>query len=125
LRNELDWIPYIAIKFISVINKQRLLKLLDLSYEIKERKSLRISTSKLNDYISKIIKKTTPPTSGNIIIKIKYVTQPAINPPVFSFFLNEPEHLKDNYKKFLERKIREEYGFDGVPIIMKFLKTGN
>lgn len=125
LRRELDWIPYVAIKFISVLNKQRLLKLLDLSYEIKERKFTRVSTSKLNDYISKIIKKTTPPTSGNIIIKIKYVTQPAVNPPVFSFFLNEPEHLKENYKKFLERKIREEYGYEGVPIVMKFLKTGN
>ena len=125
IRNELEWIPYIAVKFISVLNKQRLLKLLDLSYEIKERKQLRVSTSKLNDYITKVIRKTTPPTSGNIIIKIKYVTQPAVDPPVFAFFLNEPEHLKDNYKKFLERKIREEYGFDGVPIVMKFLKTGN
>jgi GTP-binding protein len=125
LRKELEWIPYIAVKFISVLNKQRLLKLLDLSYEIKERKHLRISTSKLNDYISKVIKRTTPPTSGNIIIKIKYVTQPAVDPPVFTFFLNEPDHLRDNYKKFLERKIREEYGFDGVPIIMKFLQTGN
>jgi len=111
-------------KFISVMEKQRLLKLIDMSIEIRNEMKKRISTSKLNDYLLPIIKRTTPPSVNSKFVKIKFVTQVSADPPIFSFFVNEPTLLKDNYKKFLERKIREKFKFKGVPIKLLFKKKG-
>jgi len=122
IRDTLDWLPYVEIKFISVHEKQRLLKILDLAKQINERRSLRVPTAELNDYLQSIVRTHTPPSVNSKFINIKYMSQVAINPPVFSFFVNEPTMLKDNYKRFLEKKIREKYNFNGVPIVFKFLK---
>ena len=122
LKDQLIWIPYIPMKFISVLEKQRLLKLIDLSIEIRNEMKKRISTSKLNDYLLPIIKRTTPPSVNSKFVKIKFVSQVSTDPPIFTFFVNEPTLLKDNYKKFLERKIREKFKFKGVPIKLLFKK---
>jgi GTP-binding protein len=122
LRGMLEWITYVEIKFISVLEKQRLLKILDLAKEVNQRRALRIPTAELNDYLQAIVKHQPPPSVNSKFINIKYMSQVAINPPVFTFFVNEPTMLKDNYKRFLEKKIREKYDFSGVPIIFKFLK---
>ncbi len=124
LKNQLIWIPYLPMKFISVLEKQRLLKLIDLSIEIRNEMKKRVSTSKLNDYLLPIIKRTTPPSVNSKFVKIKFVTQVSADPPIFTFFVNEPTFLKDNYKKFLERKIREKFQFKGVPIKLLFKKKG-
>ncbi len=122
LRDMLEWISYVEIKFISVLEKQRLLKILDLAKEINARRSLRVPTAELNEYLQNIVKTHTPPSVKGKFINIKYMSQVAVNPPVFSFFVNEPTMLKDNYKRFLEKKIREKYDFSGVPVVFKFLK---
>jgi len=122
LRDMLEWITYVEIKFISVLEKQRLLKILDLAKEINARRSLRVPTAELNDYLQSIVRTHTPPSVKGKFINIKYMSQVAVNPPVFSFFVNEPTMLKDNYKRFLEKKIREKYNFSGVPVVFKFLK---
>jgi len=122
LHEQLALLVNVPIKFISVLEKQRLSKLLDLALEVKSGLTLRISTSKLNDYIIPIIQKTPPPSVLSRFIRIKFVSQVAINPPTFAFFTNEPENIKDNYKRFLERKLREEFGFQGIPIVLKFKK---
>jgi GTP-binding protein len=53
-------------------------------------------------------------------IKINYITQLKSSPPVFAFFVNDPDGIADNYKKFLEKKIREKFGYKGVPIQLVF-----
>ena len=123
LRDMLEWISYVEIKFISVLEKQRLLKILDLAKEINARRSLRVPTAELNEYLQNIVKTHTPPSVKGKFINIKYMSQVAVNPPVFSFFVNEPTMLKDNYKRFLEKRIREKYDFSGVPVVFKFLKN--
>lgn len=120
MRRHLEWIRYIPIRFISVKDKQRLLKILDMSIEISENRKCRIKTSELNEYLRPIISKTPPPSYFHKFVKIKFMTQVESNPPVFSFFVNIAEGIKDNYKRFLERKIREKYKFKGVPILLKF-----
>lgn len=121
LKSKLEWISYMPIKFVSVLEKQRLFKLLDLAKTIKSEREKRIPTSKLNDYLIPIIHKTPPAAVRNKFIKINYITQAGVKPPVFTFFTNEPKLIKDNYKKFLERKLREKMKFTGVPIVMKFV----
>lgn len=122
LTDQLALLVNIPIKFISVLEKQRLLKLLDLALEVKNGLTTRISTSDLNEYIIPIIQNTPPPSVLNRFIRIKFATQVAVCPPTFVFFANEPEGIKDNYKRFLERKLREQYGFKGIPIVLKFKK---
>jgi GTP-binding protein len=120
MRRHLEWIKYIPIRFISVKDKQRLLKILDMAIEISENRKCRVKTSELNDYLRPIINKTPPPSYFHKFVKIKFMTQVESNPPVFTFFVNVVEGIKDNYKRYLERKIREKYKFKGCPILLKF-----
>ncbi len=112
----------IPIMFISAIQKQRLFKLLDEAFMIKERMEQRISTSELNDFFLKAIDRNPPTSVKGKYIKIKYVTQVLENPPLIAFFCNEPSLLMDNYKRFLEGIFRKFYDFKGVPINFVFKK---
>ncbi len=106
----------IPIMFVSAINKQRLFKLLDEAFAIKERMQQRIPTSKLNDFFIKVIDRNPPPAVKGRYIKIKYVTQVLENPPLIALFCNEPSLIMDHYKRYLESVFRKNYDFKGVPI---------
>ena len=79
-----------------------------------------IYTSKLNNILIPDIKKTPPPVHRGKNINIKYVTQLVGSAPLFAFFTNYPQHVHESYKRFLENKIREHFGFEGVPIRIIF-----
>lgn len=113
----LAWIPVI---FISVLEKKRLFKLIDLANAVYRESSKHIRTNELNDVLLPIIQQTTPPATQGKEIKIKYITQVRQQPPVFAFFCNFPDLIGESYKRFLERKIRETWGFEGVPITIVF-----
>jgi GTP-binding protein len=106
----------IPIMFVSAVNKQRLFKLLDEAFAIKERMQQRIPTSKLNDFFIKVIDRNPPPAVKGRYIKIKYVTQVLENPPLIALFCNEPSLIMDHYKRYLESVFRKNYDFKGVPI---------
>ncbi|MEA2077060.1 MAG: ribosome biogenesis GTPase Der [Candidatus Marinimicrobia bacterium] len=106
----------IPIMFISAVKKQRLFKLLDEAFAIKDRMKQRISTSELNNFFLKIVDRNPPPSIKGKYIKIKYVTQVLENPPLIAFFSNAPTLIMDNYKRYLESVFRKNYDFKGVPI---------
>ena len=106
----------VPILFISVLEKQRLLKGLETAIEVFKNRAQRISTSKLNDVILPFIQKVPPPAIKGKYIKIKYCTQLPTPTPTFAFFANLPQYIKEPYKRFLENKIRENFDFTGVPI---------
>lgn len=111
----------VPIVFTSVINKQRIYKALEVAHAVYKNKSLRITTSELNDYLLPIIEAKPPPTgSRGRYVKIKYITQLPTKFPSFAFFCNFPEEVKDAYKRFLENKLRERYNFNGVPVQIYF-----
>ena len=112
----------VPIIFISVLNKQRVLKAVKSAIEIYERLYSRISTSKLNDYMLDIINQNPPPSVKGKRIKIKYITQLPTKKPSFAFFCNLPQYIKESYKRFLENKLRKEFSFHGVPIQLFFRK---
>lgn len=113
----------VPIVFTSVKTKQRIFKALELATEIFEKRSRRIPTSKLNDFLLPIIENNPPPMgSRGRYVRIKYIMQLKTANPQFVFFCNLPEDVKDNYSRFLENKIREEYDFTGIPIQMYFRK---
>ena len=113
----------VPIVFTSVQEKQRIFKTLELATEVYERRSQKISTSKLNDTLLPIIENTPPPMgSRGRYVKIKYIMQLKTPTPQFLFFCNLPEDVKESYRRFLENKIRDIYDFTGVPIQLFFRK---
>jgi GTP-binding protein len=111
---------YIPLIFTSVIEKQRLFKTLDLATEVYEDRKKRIKTAELNDYFRPILDKTPPPATKGKEIKIKYVTQVKSNPPLFVFYCNHPNLIVEHYKRFIENRLRDEFGFNGVPLTLSF-----
>jgi GTP-binding protein len=108
--------------FISALTKQRIHKVIEEAKIIfNERKKI-IKTSVLNKFLLNDIKITPPASVRGRDTKINYITQVKSAPPVFAFFANEPKLIKDNYKRFLEKRIREHFGFQGVSIGMVFKK---
>ena len=113
-------LQYIPIVSISALTGQRVEKVLDISQKVIDERKKKISTSEFNDTISKILKERPLPVKRGKKLKIQYAVQVKSNPPVFKFFMNNPEELPPNYRRFLENKIRDYYGFVGVPITMVF-----
>ena len=110
----------IPILFVSVLEKQRLLKGLETAIEVYKNRTQKITTSELNETMLAIIEKNPPPATKGKYIKIKYCTMLPTTTPTFAFFANLPQYIKETYKRFLENKIRENYDFSGVPITIYF-----
>ncbi|EOR95376.1 GTP-binding protein EngA [Arcticibacter svalbardensis MN12-7] len=110
----------VPIVFTSVIEKQRIFKAVEAAQAVYENKIKKIPTSKLNDIMLPIIENTPPPALKGKHIKIKYITQIQASSPMFAFFCNLPQYIKDPYKRFLENKLRENFDFTGVPIQIFF-----
>lgn len=110
---ENKWIPII---FTSVVEKQRIFQAIELAVKVYENKTRRIPTSKVNDVLLQDIEKYPPPAWKGKYIKIKYVTQLPTKNPVFAFFCNLPQYIKEPYTRYLENRIRENFDFEGVPV---------
>ncbi len=111
----------IPVVFTSVINKQRIFKVLEAAHEVFENRNRKISTSQLNDILLPIIQASPPPaTSRGKYVKIKYITQLKSQTPQFVFFCNFPRDVKESYKRFLENKLRDQFNFKGVPVQLYF-----
>lgn len=113
----------VPVIFTSVKEKQRIFKTLEVAAEVYERRKTQIPTSKLNEFLLPVIEENPPPMgSRGRYVTIKYVMQLKTTTPQFVFFCNLPEDVKENYRRFLENKIRIEYDFTGVPIQLFFRK---
>ncbi|MEX0994581.1 MAG: ribosome biogenesis GTPase Der [Balneolaceae bacterium] len=118
-----DRIPmmrYIPIITTSALTGQRVDRILESARSVILERKKKISTPDLNDYLGKFIKERPLPMKRGKKLKIQYATQVKSSPPVFKFFMNNPEDLPPNYRRFIEKKIRENYHFTGVPITMVF-----
>lgn len=116
IRQEISPFVDVPIIFISSLTKQRVFKAVETAVDVCKRRTQRISTRKLNDYILPIIEKNPPPALKGKYVKIKFATQLHSNHPQFAFFCNLPQYVKEPYKRFLENKLRAEYDFSGVTI---------
>lgn len=111
---------YVPVLSISALTRQRIHKILEVADTVIEERSKKITTSKLNEFIENVIREKPEPVARGVVLKIKYATQVKMKPPVFAFFMNKPQDLPANYRKFIENKLREHFGFTGVPITMVF-----
>ncbi|HLR32332.1 MAG TPA: ribosome biogenesis GTPase Der [Fodinibius sp.] len=113
---------YVPIVSISALSGQRIHKVITTADRVLKERGKKIQTPALNDFISRILQDKPLPIRRRVPLKIKYATQVKTNPPVFKFFMNIPEELPPNYRRYIENKIREEFGYEGVPITMTFKK---
>ena len=120
LKKRLSPFNDIPIIFTSVLNKQRILDVLQTAIRVYQSRKRRISTSELNEYLLPLIENYPPPTTKGKYIRIKYCTQLPTPTPQFAFFVNLPQYIKDPYRRFLENNIRQQWDFSGVPIQIYF-----
>ncbi|MAN26464.1 MULTISPECIES: ribosome biogenesis GTPase Der [Mesonia] len=116
IKKEIEPFTDVPIVFISVLNKQRIFKAIETAVQVFENRSKRIKTRELNDTLLPIIENTPPPAYKGKYVKIKFITQLPTPQPQFAFFCNLPQYVRDPYKRFLENKLRDKFGFTGVPI---------
>ncbi len=122
LKQKLAPFTDVPIVFISVKEKTRIFKAIELGLEVYENRHKKVPTSKLNDAMLKAVEAYHAPVVRGNPIKIKFVTQLPTPVPSFAFFTNYPDDIKTPYKNYLENKLRENFKFTGVPIRIFFRK---
>jgi GTP-binding protein len=108
--------------FTSALTKQRIHKSLEAAMEVYNNRIQKIQTSKLNEFFQEIFEQNPPPSVKGKYIRIKYVMQLPTHAPAFAFFCNLPQYIREDYKRYLENKLRDEYNFTGVPVKLFFRK---
>ncbi len=116
IANEIPFLDYVPKIYISAVTHQRLNQIFTKVVEVQKERSKRVSTGLLNKVVNEAYALNPPQTIRNKRLKIMYSTQASIEPPTFVLFANNEDLLKDHYKRYLENKLREAFGFIGTPI---------
>lgn len=122
IREALGMNAFIPVVFISALEKQRIVKIIELSQRVFIERGKKIKTSDLNSVIEQALRENRPPATRGRDVTIKYATQIRHNPPVIAMFSNYPKMIPDSYQRYLEKRIRNAFGFEGVPLTMVFKK---
>ena len=122
IRYQFKSIDHYPILYISALTKQRIHKVLEVSWSVFSRIKNKIPTNKLNEKLKLIINKNPPPAERGKSIRIKYATQVSEEPFVIALYLNFPNLVKISYKRYLENRIREKFDLLGVSIKLSFRK---
>ena len=116
IANEIPFLDYVPKIYISAITHQRLNSIFTKVLDVQKERSKRIATGLLNKVINEAYALNPPQTIRNKRLKIMYSTQAAVKPPTFILFANNEDLMKDHYKRYMENKLREAFGFTGTPV---------
>lgn len=121
IRNDLNFMDYVPLLFISAKTGQRVDQVLPIALKVQEERLARLTTSTLNRIIQRVQDLHTPSKAGRVF-KMYYGTQVRSDPPTFMIYCNEPKLAHFTFIRFIENTIREEYPFTGTPIFIVFKK---
>ncbi len=110
------WAPELYISALTGKGCQRILPMVEAVYAEFER---RVSTARLNKFLAEAVLAHSPPQKHHHPVRLNYMTQARVRPPTFIIWANSPDGLKESYKRYLENKLRESFGFAGSPIRLK------
>jgi GTP-binding protein len=113
----LRWVPVL---FTSALSGQRVRKCLDLVLQLQETRHQRVSTADVNKALEALLRRQPPPHSRGRRMKLRYGTQVSVAPPTFVFFCNLPEDLPEHYKRYVHNSLRDQWGFIGSPLRLRF-----
>ena len=116
IRADLNFMDYVPMLFISAKTGQRVEQVLPLALQVQEERLARLSTSKINKMLVEAQDTHAAPARAGRQLKIFYGTQVRSDPPTFMIYVNDPKLMHFSYRRFLENRLREEYGFVGTPI---------
>ena len=116
IREELNFMAYVPLLFISAKNGQRVEQVLPMALRVQEERLVRLSTSQVNKVLQTAQDEHPAPSHAGRSLKMFYGTQVRSDPPTFMIYVNDPKLAHFTYRRFLENRIREQYGFLGTPI---------
>jgi GTP-binding protein len=124
IRTVLRFLDYVPVIFISALTGQRVDQVLPTALRVQEERLIRIPTAELNRIVQEAVARHAPPSKAGKRLKFYYATQAAVDPPTFLFFVNDPRLVHFSYERYLENRLREQYGFLGTPLRLSFRKRG-
>ena len=120
IRAEFKFLSYAPITFVSALTKKRIFTIMPEIDKVYENSRKEIKTNILNDVIRDAVMLKAPPSYKGQRLKITFVTQTGTTPPKFTFFVNSDKLIHFSYNRYLENKIRENFDFEGTPIILEY-----
>jgi len=124
MKNEFQFATYAKIVYLSALTKKRINTLMPEVLKVKEAIVREAKTSVLNDMIRDAYMLNMPPSYKGKRLKIYFVSQTGIKPPKFTFRVNDKGLVHFSYERYLENKIRENFNYEGTPIILQFKNRG-
>lgn len=124
IAKELGFMSYAPSIFISALTGQRVNQVIEMAKYVSENRAMRVPTGKLNTIITDATMMKQPPADKGKRLKIYYVTQVGVKPPLFSFKVNSRPLMHFSYSRYLENQIREAFGFEGTPLKFVFREKG-
>jgi GTP-binding protein len=124
MRNEFQFVPYAPVLFVSAKFGEGVDRVIPKALEVYEERTKRLPTAAVNTIIQEAVAAHPPPQIKGKSIKIKYVTQAEVNPPTFVFFVNDTR-IHFSYRRYLENRLREAFGFMGTPLRLVFKAGGS
>jgi GTP-binding protein len=124
VRENLKYLSYAPILFISARTGQRVGKVLDVVDDVSAQTRKRIPTSQLNKYFGRWVENFPPPLYKNRSVKMNFITQVSVSPPTFVIYTNFPQGVHFSYERYLLNQMREAFGFEGTSVRLLFRKKG-
>jgi len=125
LRQALQFLDFVPLLFISAKTGQRVTQVLPTALRVHAERATRVPTGELNRLVRDAAALHAPPSRSGRRLKILYAAQVRTDPPTFLFHVNDPALVHFSYERFLENRLREQYGFLGTPLRLSFRKRGN
>ena len=119
---KLPHLAFAPVAFISALTGKGTHRLLPMVREVYDAFNTRVSTAKLNDFLRGALAAYSPPLYRGNPVKFNYITQVRVRPPTFTIFTNQPDGVLDAYHRYLINRMRDQYGFRGVPLVLQFRK---
>lgn len=124
VKSQFKFVPYAPILYVSAKTGQGVDRIMPQVSQIYQERLKRLSTATINNVIQQAVATHTRPRRRNKQLKIFYVTQAEINPPTFVFFTNDAGLIHFSYRRYLENKLRQTFGFTGTPLRLNFKTRG-
>ncbi len=122
LAYKLRFVNYAPVLKVSCLTGKGLFRTFEAIKEVANSYYMRISTSVMNSMVADLKEEGFAPAKRNKKLRLSYATQASVAPPTFVFFVNRPELVNANYRRFLKGKLRQNFGFMGSPIFLRFKK---
>ncbi|MFC2026644.1 ribosome biogenesis GTPase Der [Chloroflexota bacterium] len=124
IRNKLKFVPYAPVLYTSAKLGQGTDKVIAQAQQIYQERLKRILTAEVNSLVQRTVAAHSPPRKGKKQLKILYATQAEVSPPTFVFFVNDTGLVHFSYRRYLENRLRQSFGFDGTPLRLVFKARG-